>query len=355
MNKAILTILLCSLPFLEGRAKKVYDLKWNIKEQEEVLYDLTIQTSSLKSDVDSTKSVSREDSSSMSPEQKALKALQAIGGDVAKYLSSDIENAKQGISFSSTSPDIIDVKILMYNEAKNAKELQNSLLDMFYGLMSTKDSVSAEDEALIKYIKTRDESLLKDVSEEHKSEAKALIQQIDESKKIMEEMKQNPTIRFRGSVYENGAIHSFWTKQNQKNLLAAFAQLPTDKVAVGDSWSLDVNLIICNENVIWKKSFRKNSVTLENIIVENGETIAVLNYDIVESFQGENDLDNINRQIGGFNPFSGMYSKDINIEVSMIGKGYFSITKGRWKKYSIDITNKNANTTTVQTYSFQEK
>ena len=50
-----------------------------------------------------------------------------------------------------------------------------------------------------------------------------------------------------------------------------------------------------------------------------------------------------------------MYSKDINIEVSMIGKGYFSITKGRWKKYSIDITNKNAKSTTVQTYSFQEK
>ena len=353
MNKAILTILLCALPILEGSAKKVYDLKWDIKEQEEVLYDLTIQSSSFKSDVDSTKSVSSKDTSALGPEQKALLALQAIGGEVAKYLSSDIENAKQKISFASTSPDIVDVKILMYNEATYAKKLQGSLLDMLYGLLSTQDSVSAEDEALMEYIKTRDESLLKDVSEEHKSEAKAFIQQMDEIKKNMEEMK--PTIRFRGSVYENGAIHSFWTKQNQKNLLAVFAQLPTDKVAVGDSWNLDVNLITCNENVIRKKSFRRNSVTLENIIVENGETIAVLNYDIVESFQGENDFDNLNRQTGGYNPFSGMFSKDIDIEISMIGKGYFSITKGRWKKYSIDITNKNAKSTTVQTYSFQEK
>lgn len=137
--------------------------------------------------------------------------------------------------------------------------------------------------------------------------------------------------------------------------MAVLAQLPTEKVAVGDSWSLDINLITSNENVIWKNSSQKNRVTLENVIVENGETIAVLNYDIFESFQGENDFDNLNMQTGGYNPFSGMVSKDINIEMSMTGKGYFSITKGRWKNYSIDITSKNANNTTVQTYSFQEK
>lgn len=349
MNKTILIVLLCTLPFFEGSAKKVYDLKWNIKEQKEVLYDLTIKTSNLKSsDIDSTKSISSEDTSTSAYNKELKAAIEKI----LKSISDELDNAKQKISFACTTPDIIDVKMIMYINAEKTNNLRKSVISMLSEL-SSQDSVSAEDEAIVKYINTRDESLLKDVSEKDKSKAKAILQKLDEIEKSNEEVK--PTIRLRGSVYKNGAIHSFWTKQNQKNLLAVLAQLPTEKVAVGDSWSLDINLITSNENVIWKNSSQKNRVTLENVIVENGETIAVLNYDIFESFQGENDFDNLNMQTGGYNPFSGMVSKDINIEMSMTGKGYFSITKGRWKNYSIDITSKNANNTTVQTYSFQEK
>ena len=343
MNKTIFTILLCALSFLEGYAKKVYDLKWNIKEHEEVLYDLTLKTSSFKSNIDSTKSDSKADSSSL-----ISKEIQAILTELAKSINSDLENSKQKVSFASSTPGIIDVKVLKYKETTNSNCLQ-SLLDILK--LTKPDSVSAEDEALMKYIETRDESLLKDVSEGGKLKVKSLIQTFDEEEKSKE--NQKPMVTFRGSVYENGAIHSFWTKQNQKNLLAVLAQLPTEKVGVGDSWSIDVNLISCNENVIWKDASKKNRVTLENIIVENGETIAVLNYDIVETFRGEYDFDNVGNQ-AGFNPFMGK-DKVLDLEIYMIGKGYFSITKGKWKEYSINIINKNTATTSVQTYSFQEK
>ena len=111
MNKAILTILLCSLSFLEGSAKKVYDLKWNIKEQKEVLYDLTIKTSNLKSsDIDSTKSISSEDTSTSTYNKELKAAIEKI----LKTFSDELDNAKQKISFACTTPDIIDVKMIMY-------------------------------------------------------------------------------------------------------------------------------------------------------------------------------------------------------------------------------------------------
>ena len=131
------------------------------------------------------------------------------------------------------------------------------------------------------------------------------------------------------------------------------AQLPSQKVAVGDSWSIQTKLINCDQSVVCREAGKKNKVTLEKVEVVDGETIAVVNYDIVESFAGEYDFSGIAFK----NPFIGN-DKFIGIEAKVSGKGYFSISKGRWNKYAsyISITKKNStnSNTSTQVITFEK-
>lgn len=122
----------------------------------------------------------------------------------------------------------------------------------------------------------------------------------------------------RGSVYDNGAIHSFYS--TQIDFLAFYFQLPNKKIKIGDSWSVDFNCIYFNEGFICDSAYKLNSVTLTDIKRINNEVIATINYDLIEYASG-ND--------GGF------FGKIDNILMEFRHKaiGEFSITKGRWLSY----------------------
>ncbi len=140
--------------------------------------------------------------------------------------------------------------------------------------------------------------------------------------KMMQSMNQG--IMLRGSVYETGNIHSFWIKSNQKNLIALFFQLPNKPVKIGDSWQLDINLIANDQNFKCDSAYKVNKVTLTDLKKQNGETIAVIKYEIEEFVNG---TFNSPAMFGSGGPTQTM------MKFTHQAIAEFSIDKGRWISY----------------------
>ncbi|MDC8006368.1 hypothetical protein POV27_20100 [Aureisphaera galaxeae] len=129
----------------------------------------------------------------------------------------------------------------------------------------------------------------------------------------------------RGSVYEEGPIHSFWVKSKQKNVIALFFELPDRRVKVGDKWSIDINLIANDQNFDCHTSHKINEVTLIELKKVNGEKIAVLEYNIEEYVKGD------------FNAAYVLGGDDKKLETMMKfsyqAMAEFSVDNGRWLNY----------------------
>jgi hypothetical protein len=147
-----------------------------------------------------------------------------------------------------------------------------------------------------------------------------------QSKFVKMMLEMNRGVMLRGSVYETGAIHSFWTKNDQRNLLSIFFELPTKPVQIGDTWALDIHLISNDQNFACDSSYRLNKVTLVDIKKVQGENIAVLKYDIVEYVKG-----NFNMPSFGRNGGDGQTETMMKFTHQAIAE--FSIDKGRWISY----------------------
>lgn len=337
MRKSLfLFFLISSLFIVEVNAKKEYDLKWNISPNESISYDV------VQSDT-----VSGQDP-----------MLDLFTKDYREYFVGVFESIRKDykikdlkISFSCSTPGIVDV-VMTHKQPEIYKDF---FLDMKSIVNSLKkDSLSAQEKALVQYLETGDEKSLEGLSEEDLAEMEDLIKTFKESKK----QEEKTIVSLRGSVCENGDIHSFWTKSNQMNLLSLFAQLPNKKVVVGESWPLDVKLINCDQNFTCKSSSHKNMVTLKKIQVVEGEVVAVLNYDILESVQGVFDM-SLMKQMSSINPLMNSDSvkdqNDLSIEMKVEGDCYFSITKGRWKDFQMVIRTRKNQAVSAQVYSFKGK
>ena len=141
--------------------------------------------------------------------------------------------------------------------------------------------------------------------------------------KMMQSMNQG--VMLRGSVYETGDIHSFWVKSNQKNLIAIFFQLPANPVKIGDKWSLDINLIANDQNFECDSAYKINEVTLTDIKKIDVETVADINYNIVEYVNVDFNSPSFFGNEGG--------KKKTMMKFSHQGIAEFSIEKGRWITY----------------------
>lgn len=119
-------------------------------------------------------------------------------------------------------------------------------------------------------------------------------------------------------------IHSFWVKSKQKNLIAMFFELPNKPVKVGDTWQIDVNLIANDQNFECDSAYKINMVTLTDIKKINGETIAVIKYEIEEFVDGSF---NSPAFFGSGGPTQTM------MKFTHQAIAEFSIDKGRWISY----------------------
>lgn len=129
-------------------------------------------------------------------------------------------------------------------------------------------------------------------------------------------------VQLRGTLNQNGAIESFYTKRDQKNLLATFFQLPSQPVRVGDKWSLDVNWLTANHNYEGDSMSRVNEVELLEVRIEESDTIAVLKYNIEEVMYGH-----LIYGVDWQAPVAAFYSMDYDAMAE------FSISSGRWLNY----------------------
>ena len=137
--------------------------------------------------------------------------------------------------------------------------------------------------------------------------------------KMMQMMTKN--VQLRGAINDSGSVESFYTKNDQKNLIALLFQLPAKQIKVGESWPLDIHFISMDQNFKCDTSYHKNLVTLVGIKKVNGETIAVLKYDVVEFVSGT-----------FASPFEGT-DKPCMMKIGCSTLAEFSVDKGRWVSY----------------------
>ncbi len=158
---------------------------------------------------------------------------------------------------------------------------------------------------------------IKMITKEKKKEKK----DTNEISSIMQSMMKG--VMLRGSVYKTGKLHSFWLKSSQKNLLSLFFELPEKELKIGDTWTLNnVNFIANDQNFICKKANKKNIVTLTDIKKDGDETIAVIDYDILEYVSGDFN-----------NPFAKESTKT-SMEFIYKANAKFSIEEGKWVSYN---------------------
>lgn len=141
----------------------------------------------------------------------------------------------------------------------------------------------------------------------------------DEMASFMKKMLKGNMLR--GTLYKNGTIESFYTKKDQKNLVAILFELPGKPVKVGDKWALTTSLLSMDNNFLCDTSYYKNEVTLVRLDKVEGQTIAVLKYDIEEYVNGV-----FSHPILGEDSPS-MMRMTVNVTAG------FAIEKGQWQYY----------------------
>jgi len=148
---------------------------------------------------------------------------------------------------------------------------------------------------------------------------------LTEAKNMMKEFqKLNKGVVLRGSINQDGTIHSFWMKRAQKNLLSIFFELPGRPINIGDTWSLTTSLIGNDYNFICDSSYQKNEVKLIDVRKTNNETVAVFKYDLNEYVNGIFNVPNMFGQGG---------SKPTMMNFGFQGIAEFSIEKGKWNLF----------------------
>jgi hypothetical protein len=130
-------------------------------------------------------------------------------------------------------------------------------------------------------------------------------------------------VQLRGSVYENGTIASFYTRNDQKNVIALLFELPGKRIKQGDTWPVSFNFISTDQSFTCDSSYKKNEVTVLKIENQHGEHIVTLKYDIVEYVIG----DFIMPVPMGTTPVK------TSMGVSYQAIASFSIEKGKWIGY----------------------
>ncbi len=149
----------------------------------------------------------------------------------------------------------------------------------------------------------------------------------DEMKKassFIKSMQQGVVLR--GSVTEEGDMHSFWLKSAQMNLIAILFQLPSKPVSVGDKWGLNIHLISNDQNFVCDSAYKINEVELIDIRIENNEHIAVLKYNIEEYVKGEFSMPSFMS--------SGNSTTPTTMRLTHNGTAEFSVEQGKWLNYN---------------------
>lgn len=136
-------------------------------------------------------------------------------------------------------------------------------------------------------------------------------------------------VQLQGEITPEGEIASPFVAQQQKNFLALFFELPVGPVKIGDTWQIDLTCITVNSAQFEIDNYdRVNQVTLKEIIeTPEGEAVAILDYLIAESVEGEQSI-----------PFFAEEPVPTSMECGFLGRGEFLIEQGQWRAFSAEYT-----------------
>ena len=139
--------------------------------------------------------------------------------------------------------------------------------------------------------------------------------------------RMNGNVVLRGKVSPDGELLSFYYKKAQNNLISVLFELPTKPVAIGDEWDLNVGMVSMDQNFKADTLYRKNLVRLKDIKNQNGNKIAVIEYDIKQYVSGDFT-----------NGMMTVFSKDKTdkktfMKISHKATAEFDIEKGYWILY----------------------
>ncbi|HET6442220.1 MAG TPA: hypothetical protein VFH53_07575 [Phycisphaerae bacterium] len=130
-------------------------------------------------------------------------------------------------------------------------------------------------------------------------------------------------VQLRGEITPLGKIASFYFETKQKNLLAMFFELPGRPVRVGETWSLEANLLWMGHGFICDKAQRVNRVQLASLEpTGDGDRVATLDYLLYESVEGD-----------FMSPFGGGKKTPTTMAFGFAGRGEFLIGKGAWRRF----------------------
>ncbi|MBL4704929.1 MAG: hypothetical protein JKY54_10425 [Flavobacteriales bacterium] len=254
--------------------------------------------------------------SAFSQENKEVELNWKINpGEIVTYqtIMNEIDTSTIEYNFGNLFEVFMDSTEDVMDEAKNLlKELNES----FKNINLLTELTNNGDGTVEIVMKTRPEQEV----EEIESDTTDIV--MDAVMKMILSMKKG--IMLRGSVYETGGIHSFWVKSNQKNLIAMFFELPSKPVKIGDYWPLEINFIANDQNFKCDSAYQVNKVTLTDLKSSNGETIAVIKYEIEEFVDGSFDAPAL---------FGSGGATETTMKFTYHAIAEFSVDKGRWVSY----------------------
>ncbi len=127
----------------------------------------------------------------------------------------------------------------------------------------------------------------------------------------------------RGEITPGGVLTSTYIIDRQQDMLTFFFGLPGKPVQVGDVWRSDLECLEINSSqFVVANHAGFNEVTFTGISrTLQGETVAVLDYKIAESMDGEQTI-----------PFLMTEPTSASLKCDIVGRGQFLIEQGRWKE-----------------------
>jgi hypothetical protein len=149
-----------------------------------------------------------------------------------------------------------------------------------------------------------------------------------QDREMAQAMKQmEGTVRLRGSMTDRGFVTSD-LKREQRNLLALLFELPSQPVAVGDTWTHSADLVNMG-NGFEGESESLNQVHLVSLEKEaEGRTVARIDFTLAE------------RQDGTFSDRRLRMKKALPamMEMFFVGQGEFLVEQGRWRQLAGRLT-----------------
>jgi hypothetical protein len=127
------------------------------------------------------------------------------------------------------------------------------------------------------------------------------------------------TVQIRATLTDWGLVTSE-LKREQRNMVSLATELPAKAVAVGDTWTHNVDLVKMSE-LFTGTSESINRVELAGLERDaDGGTVALIDYTLAEKHDGK-FMDPRTKE-----------SLPASMEMSFIGRGEFLVEAGRWRK-----------------------